>query len=384
MSDTDKKQDIINAVMNVEYHPVCVDEAVSLQEYTKIPFEDISALGIATEPIIAALQSIGGSNAQSGLYWVTVPGNGHLAHFKNENAFLGNVLTPDNKVGGGMARLHPIACNPTLLFAAAALMSVNTKLDNIQQTQQEIFDYLKQKDKAELRGQLRTLTDAMDDYKHNWSNDSFKSSRHPQIQQIKENAENNIIFYRGQIERSIGKTGFFQRGKEAAKKIEVVLAYFKEYQLSVYLYAFSSFLDVMLLENFDSDFLDKIVQRIDDYAYEYRELYSTCYSQLKKQKESSLQAHLLGGLAGISNAAGTVVAKTPVGDKSQIDETLLAVGDKIGKIRSDKTERAMQDFLDAQSSPVRPFIESIQAVNKLYNQTTEFLVDNENLYLKMD
>lgn len=384
MSDADKKQEIINAVMNVEYHPVRADEDISLQEYKKIPFDNLSALGIAVEPIVSALQSVGSSNGQSGLYWVRVPGNGHLAKFKNEHAFLGGVMTPENKVGGGQARLYQIPCDPTMIFLAAAIININIKLDRIQKTQQEMFDYLKQKDKAELRGQLRTLTDVMDDYKHNWNNDNFKSSRHPQIQLIKENAESNIVFYRGQIESSLRKTGLFQHSKEAAKRTENILASFKEYQLSVYLYAFSSFLDVMLLENFDSDFLDKIAQRIDDYAYEYRELYSTCYSRLKKEKESSVQAHLLGGLAGISNAAGTVVAKTPVGDKSQIDETLLAVGDKIGKLRSDKTKRAMQDFLSAQSSPVRPFIESIQTVNTLYNQTTEMLVDDKNLYLKIE
>lgn len=383
MSDADKKQEIINAVMKVEYHPVCADEDISLQEYTKIPFGNLSALGIAAEPIVAALQSVGG-NGQSGLYWVRVPGNGHLAHFKKENALLGAVLTPENQVGGGMARLTPIACDPTMLLVASAIMSINIKLDSIQRTQQEMFDYLKQKDKAELQGQLKTLTAVMDDYKHNWSNDSFKSSRHPQIERIKENAESNIIFYRGQIKNSIGKAGFFQRGKDVAKKTENILLSFKDYQLAVYLYAFSSFLDVMLLENFDSEFLDKIAQRIDDYAYEYRELYSACYSQLKKEKDSSLQAHLLSGLAGISNAAGTAVAKTPVGDKSQIDETLLAVGDKIGKFRSNKTKKSMRDFLDAQSSPVRPFIESIQTVNKMYNQTTELLIDNKNLYLKIE
>ncbi|MDD6611645.1 MAG: insecticidal delta-endotoxin Cry8Ea1 family protein [Clostridiales bacterium] len=292
MNDGDKKQKIINALMNVEYQPVRADEAISLQEYTKIPFGNLSALGIAAEPIVAALQSVGG-NDQSGLYWVTVPGNGHLAHFRNENALLGAVLTPENKVGGGMARLNPVVCDPTMLFMAAAIMSINIKLDNLQQTQQEMFDYLKQKDKAELRGQLKTLTDVMDDYKHNWNNDSFKSSRHPQIERIKENAESNIVFYRGQIKNSIEKTGLFQLGKDVAKKTEKILSSFKEYQLSVYLYAFASFLDIMLLENFDSAFLDKIAQRIDDYAYEYRELYSTCYSQLKKEKDSSLQAHLL-------------------------------------------------------------------------------------------
>lgn len=220
-----------------------------------------------------------------------------------------------------MARLTPIAFNPTMLFVAAATMNINMKLADIQRTQTEMFDYLKQKNKAELRGQLKTLNDVWDDYKYNQQNDNFKSSRHVQIRLIKENSESNILFYRGKIEKDINKT---------AKRIGSILSDFREYQLAVYLYAFSSLLDVLFLENFGEEFLNKTVQRIDDYSYQYRELYSACYTQLKKEIDSSIQAHLLGGLAKISNAAGTVVERTPIGDKSQIDETLLAAGNKIG------------------------------------------------------
>lgn len=58
MSDIDKKRELIDAVVNAQLIPVDTDEDFSEQGYTKIPFGDIAALGIAVEPIIATLQKM--------------------------------------------------------------------------------------------------------------------------------------------------------------------------------------------------------------------------------------------------------------------------------------------------------------------------------------
>ena len=59
--------------------------------------------------------------------------------------------------------------------------------------------------------------------------------------------------------------------------MKVIESELKDYQLSMYLYAFFSFLEIILLENYDSQYLKSISKKIEDYSFEYRDLYSRSY-----------------------------------------------------------------------------------------------------------
>lgn len=97
-----------------------------------------------------------------------------------------------------------------------------------------------------------------------------------------------------------------------------------------------------------------------------------------------MQSHFINGLAGANKAAGEVVAKIPIISKLQIDETLIETGDKLGRLESKRTEQTMKQLIEKQSSCVRPFVDNINMVNKLYNQPIELLFDKENLYIGME
>jgi hypothetical protein len=126
---------------------------------------------------------------------VTVPAGGHLAAFQDGSGYLGSVLNAGNQVAG-QATLTPLVCNPTMLFMAAALANIDKKLDSIQETQQEILDFLVQKDKSELKGDLNFLSDVLNNYKYNWNNEKYINSNHIKVLDIKQSAERKIIFYR--------------------------------------------------------------------------------------------------------------------------------------------------------------------------------------------
>lgn len=386
MSDADKKQEIINAMMNVEYCPMIPEGDIQMQGYTKIPFDEISALGVAFEPLITMFQNIipiGNEGTKTVLCKVTIPASGHLAKFHDGSGYLGTVLSKSNNIAS-QARLNPLIFNPTMIFMAATLMNIEKKLNTIQEIQQEILQFQREKERSEMRGNLAFLSEIIENYKFQWNNEDYKKILLSQVLSIKRNTNGKIELFRKQLAEKNRNPSFLLGNKDIKERMQKIQYDFKDYQLAVYLYAFSSFIDVMLSENFDAEYLDGVVRKIEDYSYEYREIYTQHYNLMEGYSKSSVQSRVLGGLAGFSKTAGKVVEKTPIGDKSQIDETLLAVGDKIGKIRSNKTKKSMRDFLDAQSSPVRPFIESIQTVNKMYNQTTEILIDNENLYLKIE
>lgn len=378
MEQSEVKNQMIKAIMDVEYYPV-IKEDTSLEKYAKLPLSKISAMGVAFEPLTAAIQSVFGGGAKSGLYRVNVTGGGHLAKLKNESSFIGTVLN-ENNVISGQARLNPLILDPATLFMATALASIDQKLDTIQETQQEILEFLEHQEKSKLKGNLNFLSDVLNNYKYNWNNDKYKNSNHIKVLDIKQDAEQSIIFHRLQIDKKIEKKSFFYGDQEVKNKLKKIQSEFIDYHLALYLYSFSSFLEVMLLENFDSKYLNVVSQKIEKYSFQYRELYSKTYEQIEKYSKSSINSHLIKGLASISKVAGDAVAKVPIVSNSQIDESLMKVSSRLERFNSNNTEQTMEMFLKHQNSSVRTFIESINSVNTLYNHPLEIYLDQENIY----
>ena len=83
---------------------------------------------------------------------------------------------------------------------------------------------------------------------------------------------------------------------EVKNILKRVQTQFKDYQLALYLYAYSAFLEVMLLGNYSEGYLSSIEQRIAEYAYQYRALYTECYNRLESYSNSTVQAEMLAGL----------------------------------------------------------------------------------------
>ena len=367
--------------INMEFHPVEFLEEPDSNTYTKIPLSRLAALGTAFEPIASAVQTVfKGSGTVSGLYKVTVPKGAHLAEFNSGAGYLGTALNANNQIAG-QAVLNPLVCNPTMLFMAAALASIDKKLDAIQELQKEMMEFLEQKEKAELRGNLVFLGDLFNNYKYNWNNDMYKNSSHIKVLDIRQTAEQKILFLRDQISSKIKKKSFFHSDKEAKKKVDKIKSSFEDYQIALYTHAFSSFMDVMLVGNYDPDYLDGIKQKIEEYAWQYRELYTKCYNQLEKYSSSSIQSALLKSLKVASNSTGKAIAKVPLINKGPVDEALLAAGDKLDEFNTQRVFGQMKKMAEHQSSCVRPFVENIEMTNRLYNHPLTMVFDQDAVYL---
>lgn len=377
-----RKSEILQAVANMEFYPVPIEKSGEMATYTRIPLSEISSLGVAFEPLASAVQHVfPGDGSASILCKVTLPKGTHLAEFKNGIGNLGTALDANNQIAG-QAVLNPLVCNPTMIFMAAALSGINKKLDRIQETQQEILDFLVQKEKSELKGDLKFLGQILNDYKHNWNNDRYKTANHIKVLDIRQEAERKIDFYHEQIAAQLKKKSWIHGDRSVQRQLDRIVDGFGDYQMALYAHAFSSFLEVMLQENFDSAYLDSISQKIEDYSFQYRELYSKCYEGIEQYSKTSLQAHALRGIATINRTAGEAIAKLPGISKSPVDEALIGAGERLEKMDEKRRTKTMQVLIDKQSGVVRPFIDSINTVNRLYNQPLSMLFDGDTLYLK--
>ncbi|MDR1246475.1 MAG: hypothetical protein LBK57_05540 [Clostridiales Family XIII bacterium] len=143
MSDNEKKAVVQNVLVNYEFLPAAPEDTdVSTERFTKLPLGKLAAVGTAFEPIAMAIQTAISGAGGSGLYWVNA-GGGQM--FSSGDGFIGAIKAANGGVGGGQALLNPIAMNPSMLFMAIALYSIDKKFDAIQETQKEILAFWNKK-----------------------------------------------------------------------------------------------------------------------------------------------------------------------------------------------------------------------------------------------
>ena len=376
----EKSLDELLQMTNHTFLRSILDESeVGAVNYTRLPISRLAALGTAFQPLVTAVQTAVAGAGGSGLYYVNTGGK-TMFQMKESASFIGSLKTSDGLVGGGQAQITPFT-DPTMLFMAAALANIDRKLDTIKEMQQEMLEFLAQKEKAELKGNLIFLYDIFDNYKYNWNNEMYKNSNHTMVLTIKKEAEAKIIFYREQIIGKVNKKSLFHSDQSVDRQLSAVQDQFKDYQLALYILAFSSFLDVRLLENYEKKSLSSISAKLDKYSLQYKELYTQCYEEISGYSSSSLQSSVLKGLSKAAIAVGKVVEKMPVVGDTQADETLVSAGDKLNDINAERVRRQMQKLIERQSNFVRPFIDNINMINDLYNKPLQMLVDKDNLYI---
>lgn len=370
----------LQAMLDGEHSPVVPELDLSINT-TKIPLENLSALGVAFQPLTAAIQTAVTGGGGSGIYFVNTMGK-QMHQFKGSSDYLGSLKTVNGGVGGGQARLIQLPCDPTMLFMAAALANIEKKLDTIQETQEEILEFLEEKERAGLQGNLNVLGDVMSNFKYNWDNETYKTNKHILVQQIKKESEASIILYRDQIAKRLKKRSLIHSDQEVKGVMKKLQTQFNDYQLALYLYSYSAFLEVMLLGNFSENYLDSVEQRISDYSLQYRTLYTECYDLMEDYSKTSIQAGVLNGLSAASKFMGKTIAKVPVISNSQLDENLMEAGAKLDKHSNKRATLTMEGLSQARISVTLPFTDNIRAINSLYNKPVTYLFDSENVYVQ--
>ncbi|MCH4207755.1 MAG: hypothetical protein LKF79_05160 [Solobacterium sp.] len=379
MNELEARKEMAAQVMNVQYLAEVPEEQLQLEACEKYPISNLSALGVGFQPLVSAVQSITTGAGGSGIYFVNTKGK-TMMQFKDGSGFLGSLIGKDGAVGGGQASLTQLPCDPTMFCMAAALANIEKKLDDISKMQQEMMDYLKVAERAKLRGDLNILIDVLNNYKFNWNNEKYKTNKHILVQDIRKDAEQSILLHRDLINKKLSKKGLFHSDQEVKTTLQQLQSEMKEYQLSLYLYSFSSFLEVMLLENFDAGYLSSVSRQIEADSLQYRELYTVCYNLIEKMSSKSVESFLMNGLAGVSKGAGEVISKIPLVNKATVDEALIGAESTLKKKNEEKTNHAMKVLVTTSANCTAPFVDSIKKVNRIYNEPMEVLFDQKNIY----
>ena len=380
--------------LSIELVPNIEEAGFNDDRYTKIPFGQLASLGVGLSGIGVMAQTVmasGGAGSGEVLYRIanSDTAKGTLQMIKGQpgatygtymqDGVFSNRAVFEQVAGSGAAQTVPI--DPTAIFMAAALASINMKLDAIQATQQEMFDYVKQRDESEMRADLVFLTDVFNTYKDSWNNDLYVQNHHAQALTCKRHAMANIDFYRQEIVAKTNEKDFLHGDKKVEKKQEELERYFKDYQMALTMYAFSSFMDVLLSKNFEKNYLDYISETIREYSYKYRELYTDCYNRVAIYANQSVDSMVRKGLSKASKVTGQGVAKAPLINKTELENNLLQVSVKLKEYDSDKREETLNALAENSSASVMPYVETIDNLNRFHNEPMDVMFDKEYIYV---
>lgn len=372
-----------------EVAPSIISRAIAerecnLSKAIRIPFTEAALTGgslMQLAPTLKALVS-GNQIGNGSLVRVVFPAGvkGNLAIDKAGMA-LGGIL----KDGGGLAQARLVAVDPATLAAQAAMaaimMEINKKLDNIQETQQRILDFLEQDKQAEQQANLNVLTDILEGYKHNWDNHQFLQNHHMKVLDIKQTAEKNIIFYQEQIAAAIRKMPAIHLDQAVNAAITGLGKLFSQYRMALYEFAFSSFLEVMLLGNFRQAYLDQVAAKALAYNQHYQIQISECRDMIKKYSTESVETKVLAGIGSAGKALGKFIGSVPFLAQGPVDEWLQDNGEALLKGNDEKAQKLAALFSAGEKIGSEVFVDSIRNVALISNQTTDVLFDGEALYL---
>lgn len=395
-SANDGREELVaKQLASTKIHLALTQKRVDVSGAIKLPLERIPQLGVAFASLPSMFRTVTNTVSVPTLLQATDKyGNpldpSKLNTFKDGSGLTGGYR--DAAKGLGQARFHvvegdiatsvtQVPYDPTSLFMAAAIAQINQKLDSIQDSVDEMFEYTRQRDKANMRGNLKTLADILNGYGLNYDKAVYMANAHMKVLDIKQASGQDMEHFRSQAQADLKKKGFIEVRDDVKRRLDQVLDYLKDYQLATYIHVFSLFLEPMLAQNFKPAKLADTAAKIEADSLAYRELYTECYDALEASTADTIDVALLGGIASAGKMLGRAIAATPIGELTPIDEALEGAGEDIGRFNDRQSEKLLEKLHQAKTPDVAPFKQSVMEVDTLYNHPTQIAVDAENVYI---
>lgn len=375
--------------------PAIPRERLNLDRAIELPIDDLASLGVGLaslpEPFRTATIKI--ASHVDGLFRVTdasgkplseqllfkfKDGSGNLAAFKDAS---GLHQTRLNKAGDVVQTIATkVPYDPTLMFVAVALMEVNRKLDEIKDVVQDILDYLKIHDHAELKAGFEALDEIRRDYMFNSKNKAWLSERQITVGRIREKARVQINQHAELLEGKLKKFDGFHLMMDEKKSSETAQT-LKDYQTACCLFAYATIENVLLMQTFDAGYLEGIASDLHKYAVDYKERYDRCIDAVQAYARDAIGAQVAGAVGTAANWLGGAVKATPVGDATPLDEGLEDLGNSLKGVGLNDANCEVKKLAFGHPSFMDSFIEAVEDINHRHNEPQVIAMGDGAVYI---
>ena len=319
------------------------------------------------------------------LYRITNLGkNDSLKAMRDGKTFWGSIKKSDGS--STMAKLKEVnpnnvmALDPTVMMMSVALAGIEQELGEIKELSKKIFSFLEHEKESEIESDLEILNRSISDFRFNLADEKYLINNHKQVMDIKRTANKNMLFYKKEIKDDLSKDKLFTTNNSMNSIIEDIQKKFRYYRLSLYIYSFSTFMEILLLGNYKNDYLLNKKKELDELDNEYSDVFNNALDYVKKNANKSLEGNVLSGLGSAGKAIGNIAEKVKI---KNVDNWLNEKGDNLKESGQNIKDDFATKFDDMKESNSKPFINQIEKVDCIYNKTKEIYFDKENIYLEI-
>lgn len=249
---------------------------------------------------------------------------------------------------------------------AAVLVSIEQEVVSIKETEDKILSFLKNEKAATVEGDLKTLDTMLNGYKFNWSNKDYRSNNNKLALDIKRTSEQNIIFYRKQIQEIINRKGGHFLNKSVEKETQEAIDYINYYRMSIYSFAYASFMELLLLGDFNEGYIEMLKSNINKYVEEYHSIVDSTSIAVSGHEETSFETKFKKGVSSSMKKIGGFITRKK---------------DDVPQIEQKEEEAGEDTFEEMKLINCDSFIRSIDVAERIFNRTEDICFDSENFYL---
>ena len=324
------------------------------------------------------------SNPNEKLYRITNLGkNDSLKAMRDGKTFWGAIRKNDGT--SAIAKLSEVnsksvvALDPTVMMMSVALAGIEAELGEIKELNKKIFSFLEKEKESEIESDLEILNRSIIDFKYNLEDDKYLINNHKQVMDIKRTANKNMLFYKKQIKDNLLKNKIITTTGSMNTIISDIEKKFKYYRLSLYIYSFSSLVEVLLLGNYQEEYLLSKKEELDKLDEEYSKAFEEAFTYIKTNANKSLEGNVLSGLGSAGKALGNLAEKAKV---KNVDVWFNEKSETLKKTSQSIKNNYISKFDELRSSNSHSFVNQIEKLDCIYNKTKEIYFDKEKIYLE--
>ena len=270
------------------------------------------------------------------------------------------------------------------------MSQINNNLRKMEKEISDIKQYLKDNKKSKLLSREEFLRTTQDSLNYILENDMQKLSTITSIQKIKIDSLADINFYKMQINNLEDLSAEKDKIEEILMNICEKCELISEYWYSLYLYYFAVYLEALVSQNYNQDYL-KILKKditekcktykdehfewkkeLSDYidsakAFETNKILEKTGKVLENIPSFSIETFIIKKLGkkiiGITSEIDKLIKEGKRGKISKLKDKLLNTGENIKEIESRKEDLSYLEFL--------------------YNSRIELIKNKEGVYIKL-
>ena len=364
----------------------------SLNSKLTMPIAEVATLGSGIASLLPAFRTVTQSTTfpGGGLYKLANQAVGDTLKVAKNGNFWGAYKTAAGtskfvqlqEAGSITATTKAVtAINPATVMIAVALFSIEQKLGEISQLEEQILSFLETEKQAQIEADIQMLGKLIRTYKDNWDNEYFLHSNHKMVLDIQRTARGHINLYHKQISEALDEKHSIIARKHVDSATEDLLKKFQYYKLSVVSFGMASLLEVMLSGNFKEGYISSIESEINEVALEYRTIFTQCSEHIEKLIKGAIDANVVKGVGVAGKAVGKFIERIPVISRGQVDEFLQEKGSRIENGVLAMQKETVKMFASVRDPETAIFSEKLRDMETIFNKTEEICFDEKNVYL---